>query len=363
MPPSPSLVVGSFVRSFVVVAHKDDQPTLFEAFVEGSPSHMTGTINATRGLVNGTMCLEDHLAFADGVPLEVGEAFAAGRFAVVTLDAPPEAVWVRVGSTKADPYYWHGVLLPDLHQYLGLGPDDPQLVPILLSAKSDEVVLHGMAAAQYNVRNIQVKSFGCMQGFTFTDYKLQGRTLIRLILNVCQRHQAPYYSLDGLYVLLSRVRGWAGLRLLFVDDDALEDLKLLTWPDELYAWHHGYDADGKWSDALAAAAYASCAPRRAQIEKRRAASKSARDKRKRQAAAVERARKRGAAVGSGTSRTAAVAPAVVCGGTRSRSHGPSACPLEPPSGAAPRAVAVVGRSGLVASVAGASFSQPRARLL
>ena len=65
---------------------------MVEAFVEGSPSHMTGTINATRGLVNGTMCLEDHLAFADGVPLEVGEAFTAGHFAVVTLDAPPEAV-------------------------------------------------------------------------------------------------------------------------------------------------------------------------------------------------------------------------------------------------------------------------------
>ena len=28
------------------------------AFVVGSPSHMTATTNATRGLVNGTMCLE-----------------------------------------------------------------------------------------------------------------------------------------------------------------------------------------------------------------------------------------------------------------------------------------------------------------
>ena len=40
-----------------------------------------------------------------------------------------------------------------------------------------------------------------MQSFALTDYKLQERTLARLVLSVCQRH-----SLVGLYVLLSRVR-------------------------------------------------------------------------------------------------------------------------------------------------------------
>ena len=37
--------------------------------------------------------------------------------------------------------------------------------------------------------------------FALTEYKLQGRTLARLVLSGCQRH-----SLVGLYVLLSRVR-------------------------------------------------------------------------------------------------------------------------------------------------------------
>ena len=37
--------------------------------------------------------------------------------------------------------------------------------------------------------------------FALTEYKLQGRTLARLVLSGCQRH-----SLVGLFVLISRVR-------------------------------------------------------------------------------------------------------------------------------------------------------------
>ena len=56
-----------------------------------------------------------------------------------------------------------------------------------------------------------------------TDFKLQGKTLRKLILSVIRRPQNfACLSIEGFYVLVSRVRSLDGLRLLVRDDVALE---------------------------------------------------------------------------------------------------------------------------------------------
>ena len=74
--------------------------------------------------------------------------------------------------------------------------------------------------------------------FAMTDFKLQGRTLPRLILSICERPFGPYMALSGFYVLISRVRTLDGLRVLWKDDNALLRLTNLQWAQELYAWEN-----------------------------------------------------------------------------------------------------------------------------
>eukprot|EP00966_Prymnesium_polylepis_P001817 41716-Prymnesium_polylepis.1 len=61
-------------------------------------------------------------------------------------------------------------------------------------------------------------------------------------------------TLSAFYVLISRVRSLASLRVLQKDVEGLKSIAALK-PDEfLAAWERGYDGAGRWSDALAKAA-------------------------------------------------------------------------------------------------------------
>jgi len=52
--------------------------------------------------------------------------------------------------------------------------------------------------------------------------------------------------ISPLYVLLSRVRSWAGLRLQTNDRELLNALAGLRHPDELIDWVAGYNKEGIW---------------------------------------------------------------------------------------------------------------------
>jgi len=72
-------------------------------------------------------------------------------------------------------------------------------------------------------------------------------------------------DLCGFYVLISRVREFSGLRLLQLDQNALNAIKKFQHSAHLYAWENGYDKQGNWSDELARAAF------KAHCDKRKAA--------------------------------------------------------------------------------------------
>lgn len=86
-------------------------------------------------------------------------------------------------------------------------------------------------------------------GFALTDYKLQGKTLKYLILNLTKHSWPPHMDLKGLYVLLSRVEELGHLRLLngaSEDRSELSHLLNLGHRAELATWSEGYDDSGRW---------------------------------------------------------------------------------------------------------------------
>ena len=101
---------------------------------------------------------------------------------------------------------------------------------------------------------LQVRQHQLIPAFALTDYKVQGQTLRQFIINVCRRHRMPWMTLASFYVLVSRVREMAGLRVLHHDQAGLNAVSELLPDPYLHAWVNGFDEEGNWKDELAAAA-------------------------------------------------------------------------------------------------------------
>ena len=95
-------------------------------------------------------------------------------------------------------------------------------------------------------------------------------------------------TLDAFYVLISRVKARAALRLLQHDRAGLEEVAAQMPNEYLHAWDNGYTADGEWSDERAAAALSNTRSARLREQQAAAAAKRAAKK-----AAPKQARARG----------------------------------------------------------------------
>ena len=146
------------------------------------------------------------------------------------------------------------------------------------------------AAQQGIAQKVGVKQHQYAIAFALTDFKLQGRTLPKLILSVCKRARLPWMTLASFYVLISRVRELAGLRLLQRDEAGLSAVAQLQTDEYLHGWECGYDATtGLWDDELAARAIrglrsARDRAKKAAAEAKKAAAEAARAQRTAQAA-------------------------------------------------------------------------------
>ncbi len=131
-----------------------------------------------------------------------------------------------------------------------------QVIPLLKSPIPDNVDCYSVCAAQHAIdRHVLVKKHPYDLAFALTDYKLQGRTLPKLILSVCHRHRLPWMTLQSFYVLISRVTHMSGLRLLQRDQTGLDNVLTLMPDKYLYAWEQGYDTYGMWNRELVARLY------------------------------------------------------------------------------------------------------------
>jgi hypothetical protein len=153
------------------------------------------------------------------VPEAVSEAFAAGGFRVIELEEPPKYINVIVGgaATGDGVRLWHGVRLDDLSDCIeSLEGTDEQVVPIGTAYREqDSLHLTSMYAAQNAYPYTVPAGMGhtVSLAFAVTDFKLQGRTLPRLILSVGTNRGGMPMRLSKLYVLISRVQAASGLRI------------------------------------------------------------------------------------------------------------------------------------------------------
>ena len=132
---------------------------------------------------------------------------------------------------------------------------------IRTSKDSEEMSLVGTYSAMMQLgRHLHCQVMQFQPAFALTDFKLQGRTLPKLIINICYRPIAPYMTWCSFYVMVSRVTEREGLRLLNLDKVGLKNLTKLRMPSELVAWERGYkildSGLGVWDRPLAASAFA-----------------------------------------------------------------------------------------------------------
>jgi len=105
-----------------------------------------------------------------------------------------------------------------------------------------------------------------------TDYKVQGRTMPKLILNIT--NMGKPFTLADFYVMISRVRSFDGLRLGEFDGAAMGKLLQLTPIEDLHAWENGYDQDGAWNGSRAIAALIALRCDRSKVATKRAEEKA-----------------------------------------------------------------------------------------
>ena len=252
------LVDGEALTAEVLNELYEHEPNIWGYFVEGAPVHITANINSVRKLVNGTPGVL-HSLILESEAHEDQDKLAEGyrTNTMVTLAKPPRAVNIIVGGTPSKPIYWHEVPLEDLS---GLIPNDyydgQQVVPLFTEGNDSEEDLNSLYAAHEGIAHrVSVKGHGYAIAFAMTDFKLQGRTLPKLLISICDRPRPPYMTLPAFYVLSSRVQSRQGLRLLQLDKKGLSGVSHLKPSETLHGWEHGYSkTTNTWEDGLATAA-------------------------------------------------------------------------------------------------------------
>ena len=213
-------------------------PGIYGVFVEGAPAYLTRNLQPLRGLANGTAVTYESLIFAtDEDRFEAQRAIDREPGDVVLLPVAPTHVLVRV---RLQPHAIVG-----LDETL-LQPDGTILVPI--GYRNDWTKVSG-------TRGIKVRNLMVELGFAITFFKIQGRTVHRLILNLNRPPRGSGINFHSLYVGLSRVRYGTHIFILppleqrASASDPLRYLLALKPRPNLRRWLGAFQPDGTWNPA------------------------------------------------------------------------------------------------------------------
>ena len=120
------------------------------------------------------------------------------------------------------------------------------MIPIPLARKNHVIKL--------NSQKIQAKFHALELGFAVTYYKLQGKTIPRLIINPYKRGCKPEIDLMSLLVGLSRVRNSSNVRFLPIQSNSdacpFQHLTRLKTNDDFRIWRSGFRENGQWNQAM-----------------------------------------------------------------------------------------------------------------
>jgi hypothetical protein len=263
------------------------EPSLWGYFCEGAPVQVTLSgkeSNPARGVANGTCGLLVALQFTSP-PSEVvrkamslsgqynGECDDANGFVELKVSSIDRVV-IRVSEGK-----WHGVdlptnvtkVLPKLRAPLACGKKNNVargcIALPLLHLQPKEARLTGVRAAYSYVPKLMKRPCSYELAFALTDYKLQGMTLERLVVLIGMYTFPTRHTLSSLYVMLSRVRRSAQLRILEGQPGSIKGLvgPAMRQRDELIVFDRCYDKRGRYQSELALAAYDDLVAQRAAV--------------------------------------------------------------------------------------------------
>ena len=269
---------------------------MWSYFVCGAPCLITGNIGVCYGLANGTSGRLHSLTLSDGQEFsdELAAALAAGD-TELTLSEPPLSVNVEpdVSRRQRD-----RLLRPRGASSLSLSHSSV-VIPVKHTTVDTAKLSSAWAAENAMPTELSLRDHAVQLAFAITgglhppraarmhwsatrgrarmhwsatrdvaacagaDYKVQGRTLDKLVLSIGERPFEPHLSLTSIYVLASRVRRRSHLRTLRWNHSTdAPRLRALRHSPELALWHAGYDSAGRWQAARAVdtAAQARAAP-------------------------------------------------------------------------------------------------------
>ena len=257
------------------------EPSLWGYFCEGAPVQITLSgkeANPAKGVANGTCGTMVALQFSTTPDVVRHVLQQSGRYdgdvddadGFVRLDrAAIEKVVIRVSGAK-----WHGVDLPEnvapvlptltSPRQSGINTKGCVALP-LLHKQPKEARLTGTRAAYSYLPKLMKRPCSYELAFALTDYKLQGMTLERLVVLIGVYPFPTRHSLSSLYVLLSRVRRSAQLRILQGQPGSIQGLvgPFMQQRDELAVFEQCYDRRRQYSGKLALQAYDALVARRA----------------------------------------------------------------------------------------------------
>jgi len=238
------------------------EPGLWGYFCVGCPCMLTRNIHPLLGLANGTSGTYHSLTFGDNGVRYSTSSGQSGRlggrhgmpvlgFCEVVFQGGDRPESVNVIPELDDEQRARYVAAQSLGAH-----DGPIVVPVQFDHKAgkevNKVDLVSLYAAMLGLE-VCVKAIMHMVelAFAVTDYKLQGKTLDKLVLSLGPRSFKPHWKLSALYVLLSRVRKLAGLRLAAQVPD-WSHLLQLKHKSSMKLWMQAYDEDGWFQPELAA---------------------------------------------------------------------------------------------------------------
>ncbi len=121
-----------------------------------------------------------------------------------------------------------------------------ELFPVV--HKNETIKISSMLASWLNLKEkIRVTTHLVDLAFAFTDYKVQGLTLDRLVIML--NEQTARHDLATLYVGISRVQRLRDLRIWPLDCDkerAIQHLVSIKRPGFIRVWRKGYDDEGRF---------------------------------------------------------------------------------------------------------------------
>ena len=180
-----------------------------ELFVRGAPAVVDENICVALGIANGTPARLHALVFRDEARCAAVEQLrdSTPSGSVVWLPFPPDAVLVRVEGAD------------DLH----LPGLEPGVVPLTINPRSQGETVDvqrafppGQRPHNRSERMLQVKlqRFPVELGFAVTVYKVQGKTLSRIVLHLSPVPNGQKLSMQAALVMMTRTPATEGIRVL-----------------------------------------------------------------------------------------------------------------------------------------------------